>query len=149
MDAAILTGYGLYGNQPGVTFGALNPRIARLQQSRAFHAYDFGYVTNADLFNMIYAFFKAPDYDRAIARFAEATKAPFSLFEALSLSSTPAPAFRGPVLVASGEFDLPFCSGYCPGVLANGLDAIFPRARGMQPLLPSTLRGFIMLFSNF
>lgn len=58
-------------------------------------------------------FFKAPQYDPAIADFGELTKQPFSPFELLTVGPTAVSHYSGPVLVISGEFDFPICNGDC------------------------------------
>lgn len=132
VDAAILTGFGLNGSTSASVFLGVQPRIARLQRPHAFAAFDAAYLTTVDVFSTITTFFKAPDYDRAIARRAEATKQPFSLFEFLTFGGTVAPEYGGPVLVISGEFDFPICGGLCTGVLDDGLRAILPNAKVLE-----------------
>ena len=135
-DAAILTGYGLNGSNPQLLFEAFAPRVARRQRPRAFAAFDSGYLTTVDVFATIQEFFKAPDYDPAIARFAEANKSPFAVSEVTSLfvPSVPLDAakFAGPVLVISGEFDFPICGGYCPGVIDQPVRGLFRGSKGFE-----------------
>lgn len=128
VDAAVLTGYGLNGSSLTANLLGFAPRIARIQDPKRFSLYDYAYTVTADVYATITIFFKAPDYDRAIARFLEATKGPFSLFEILTFGGTPSPAYKNPVLVISGEFDYPICGGVCTGVLDDGLKDVFPNA---------------------
>lgn len=78
------------------------------------------------MYSNINNFFKAPAYEQDVAAFSEKTKQPFAVAEVVSvapavLETTPqtldANAFKGPVLVISGEFDYILCGGYCPGEL--------------------------------
>ena len=132
VDAAVLTGFGLNGSSVGVNLQAFAPRIARLQRPRKFASFDSAYVTTVDVFSTITLLFRAPEYDRAIARLAEANKQPFSLFEIETFGGTAAPEYKGPVLVISGEFDFPICGGVCTGVLDDGLRGIFPKAKVVE-----------------
>lgn len=128
----MLTGFGLNGSSLARNLQAFAPRIARLQRPRRFASFDSAYVTTADVFAAITILFRAPDYDRAIARFAEAKKQPFSLFEILTFGGTAAPEYKGPVLVISGDFDFPICGGVCTGVLEDGLKGLFPQAKAVE-----------------
>ena len=134
VDAAILTGFGLNGADKGIKLEGFVPRIARLQRpEKNFASFDLSYVTTADVFAAINMFFKAPFYDRRVAHFGEATKQPFSLFELLTVGPTPAPDYKGPVLVISGEFDFPTCAGYCPGALnIKGFRKFFPKVKALE-----------------
>ena len=128
-DAAVLTGYGLNGSNIQVLFEAFAPRVARLQQPRAFSAFDNGYLTTADIFGTVQVFFKAGAYDCGAAAFVESIKQPFAINEAVSVSpgflNNDAPNFKGPTLAISGEFDFPLYVGNYPGVLDQPLRTLF------------------------
>ncbi|MCJ1305859.1 hypothetical protein MMC08_008676, partial [Hypocenomyce scalaris] len=81
-------------------------------------------------------FFKAPYYNLTVALYSETTKSPFAILEALTAEvgplNFPIPAFTGPVLLISGEYDFIFCAGYCPGVLHEPAASVFHASRNFE-----------------
>ncbi|KAK2769561.1 hypothetical protein FQN52_005204 [Onygenales sp. PD_12] len=133
-DGAILTGYGFTSNG-AVSMEAFNPRIAAQQDPKKFGELDAGYVTWSDIYSNVNAFFKAPEYTLAAAKYAEDTKQPFATLEQLSIGALElsAPKFTGPVMIITGEFDFLVCAGYCPGELEEPGKALFKGSRDFEP----------------
>ena len=91
------------------------------------------------MFSNINQFFKAPDYDVGVATYAEKTKFPFGIAEALLLNPAFAnddagrAGFKGAALVATGERDFVFCAGLCTEeLLAVPLKGLFKGAKGFE-----------------
>ncbi|KAB2571331.1 hypothetical protein BFW01_g4345 [Lasiodiplodia theobromae] len=73
-----------------------------------------GYITPANSGANQYQFLLPPFFDVDILALAERTKQPVAVGELLTLASAPAQNnFDGPVLVFTGDADLPFCGGDC------------------------------------
>ncbi|KUJ15481.1 uncharacterized protein LY89DRAFT_686221 [Mollisia scopiformis] len=73
-----------------------------------------GYIINSNAEANKYLFLKPHFYDPAILVLAEAIKQPVTLGEILTLGSLAMKnAFTGPVMVITGQNDLPYCGGDC------------------------------------
>ncbi|KAK0717924.1 Alpha/Beta hydrolase protein [Lasiosphaeria miniovina] len=135
-DGIVLTGFSLnktFVNGLGFAeAGAI--RIASFQSPAKWRRLDTGYLTNADVLTNVATFFKAPDYDPAVAQFAENTKAPLAVTELLTASSiTNLPtAFTGPAMIMSGQFDFIFCMSDCDGLLENPGAEVFSHAKSFK-----------------
>ena len=80
--------------------------------------YPTGYLTNANVGSTQYLFFLPGYFDSALLLAGEKTKQPVTPGELLTLPSLPPTNnFCGPVLVFTGDADLPYCGGDC---LATG-----------------------------
>lgn len=135
-DAIVLTGYSLSGGDARVVLEGFGPRVANLQGSDVFCDFDSGYLTTVDIFASINNFYKAPLYEHDVAEFAEKTKQPFAIAEALTLPLAPTNIeesnFTSPALVISGEFDFIVCGGYCPGVLEEPAKQMYANSRHFE-----------------
>lgn len=134
-DGIVMTGYSLNGSNTQIVLEA--SRIAAAQNRKKFGKFDSGYVTTADVYSTVLEFFKAPDYERDVAVFAESNKAPYGIAEAISISPPFLPPlnaslFAGPALVISGENDFLLCSGYCPRVIQDPLTAYFAGSKDFE-----------------
>ncbi|KAL5317746.1 hypothetical protein ACEPPN_014844 [Leptodophora sp. 'Broadleaf-Isolate-01'] len=77
-----------------------------------------GYLVSSNAEVNKYLFFKPKFYDAGILTLAEATKQPVTLGELLTLGSlVTMNNFNGPVMVITGDYDLPYCGSDC---LATG-----------------------------
>ncbi|KAH9207356.1 hypothetical protein DL95DRAFT_450399 [Leptodontidium sp. 2 PMI_412] len=77
-----------------------------------------GYLVSSNAEANKYLFFKPKFYDAGILTLAEATKQPVTLGELLTLGSlVTMNNFNGPVMVITGDSDLPYCGSDC---LATG-----------------------------
>lgn len=137
VDGAVLTGLSYSSTEyNGKTLlEGIAPRIASQLSPLEFQELDTGYVTFADIFNHINAFFKAPAYEVAAAKYANSIAQPFAIVEYLSLSTQPplASNFGGPILITTGEFDFAACSGECYSSFAQQpLQIIFPQSRRLE-----------------
>lgn len=102
--------------------------------------YPSGYMTHASLTALQYAFLHPSNYDFNLALRSEATKQAVTAGELLTIGSAPASSsFTGPVLVITGETDVPFCGGNCYGKIpgfhqfenvVQQVDLVFPRKEG-------------------
>lgn len=134
-DGIVMTGYSLNGNNTQIILEA--SRVAAIQNRKKFGEFDPGYVTTADVYSTVSDFFKAPDYERDVAVFAESSKAPYGIAELISISPPFFPPlnaslFGGPALVISGEYDSLLCGGYCPGVIQDPLTAYFAGSKDFE-----------------
>ncbi|KAM0708336.1 hypothetical protein Q7P35_004987 [Cladosporium inversicolor] len=77
--------------------------------------YDHGYLAAGDASGVQTNFFSPGAFDPEILAFAAATGQPVSIGELLTIGGgSAAPnAFAGPVLIITGERDVPFCGGSC------------------------------------
>ncbi|KAL6250998.1 hypothetical protein RBB50_001206 [Rhinocladiella similis] len=99
--------------------------------------YEAGYLAAADASAVHTNFFAPGQFDPEMLDFALATGQPVSLGELLTIGSAAAgiSSFTGPVLVITGERDMPFCGGNCLPPTANGsLDLV----AAVQEVFPGT-----------
>lgn len=98
--------------------------------------YPPGYLASSDLTALQYAFLFPGNYDIGIALAGEQTKQPVTTGELLTIGSSPSSSpFTGPVLVITGEHDVPFCGGNCYGKLPGSTDPNIPA--GVKAAFPS------------
>ena len=92
-------------------------------------------MTHSSLTALQYGFLHPSNYDINLALHGEATKQAVTAGELLTIGSAPASSsFTGPVLVITGEMDVPFCGGNCygkiPGMefenMVQAVDLVFP-----------------------
>ena len=77
-----------------------------------------GYLVASDITANQLLFLRQANVDPGLAVYAEATKQPVTIGELLTAGVlAPTNTFAGPVLVLSGQYDVPFCGGDC---LATG-----------------------------
>jgi pimeloyl-ACP methyl ester carboxylesterase len=113
--------------------------------------YPSGYLASSDLTALQYAFLYPGNYAIGIALVGEQTKQPVTTGELLTIGSAPAMSpFAGPVLVITGEHDIPFCGGNCfaqlPGSNASsipaGVSTAYPSASAFEAYIqPGTGHG--------
>lgn len=129
LDAAILTGFSSdLSNQP--TFiQALNLALANENQPDRFGKLNNGFLVSDTAISNQIGFFKAPGFDPAVLRKAEATKGTVTFGELNSLSGVGGPAkdYSKPVAVVDGVNDHPFCAGNCtyPVNVAEAVQAMY------------------------
>lgn len=72
--------------------------------------------------DLIYRFFKAPDYDVAVLEYADANKKPIGITELLTVSAIPLTPFefKGVAMVIAGQYDFIFCQSQY--VIPGGLN---------------------------
>lgn len=139
VDAAVLTGIAYAPSPPstGQTIAAaFAPRIASTM-SRKYKDFDTGYLSFADEYTHYSTFFKAP-YEVEAAEYATSITHAFALTEYLSTTSLSlaSPKFGGPVLVTTGEYDLPACAGECKSsFVTQTLKDVFPKSRLIKSFL--------------
>jgi pimeloyl-ACP methyl ester carboxylesterase len=113
--------------------------------------YPSGYMVSSDLTSLAYAFLYPGNYDVDFAIQGEQTKQPVTTGELLTIGSAPMMSpFTGPVLVITGEHDVPFCGGNCYAMLPNtttpnipaGVAASYPSASKFEAVIqPGTGHG--------
>lgn len=116
-------------------------------------SYDYpsGYLAHSDLTALQYAFLYPGRFDVAFAIQGEQTKQPVTTGELLTIGSAPASSpFTGPVLVITGEHDVPFCGGNCYGqvpgtntsTIPEGVAKSYPAASKFEAYIqPATGHG--------
>ncbi|KAK5164586.1 uncharacterized protein LTR77_009792 [Saxophila tyrrhenica] len=111
-EGLVLTGFSYNGTNIPVFLQAAEPRIASTQ-SKKWSSLDSGYLTPVDIFANVNTFFKKPDYDLDVVKYADNHKAPFAVAEFLSaeaLDVVPT-QFQGKAMVIAGQYDYIFCTG--------------------------------------
>ncbi|KAH9868796.1 hypothetical protein J1614_007870 [Plenodomus biglobosus] len=116
--------------------------------------YPSGYMASSDLTALQYAFLYPNMYEEGLAIQSEQTKQPVTTGELLTIGSAPKSSpFTGPVLVITGEYDVPFCGGNCyaqaPGTNASnipeGVAKSFPSASKFEAYIqPGTGHGLTL-----
>ncbi len=119
--------------------------------------YPSGYFTSADLTATTYLFVYPGTFDVGLAVVGEKTKQPVTVGELLTIGSAPMSSpFTGPVLVMTGEYDVPFCGGNCyakvPEINATsipaGTMAAFPKASAFEThIQPETGHGLAFAYN--
>jgi pimeloyl-ACP methyl ester carboxylesterase len=98
--------------------------------------YPSGYFSHSDLTALQYAFLFPGMFDTGFAVVGEKTKQPVTAGELLSIGNAPKTSpFTGPVLVMTGQHDVPFCGGNCYGMATNITAATIPA--GVKTAFPS------------
>ncbi|KAK5175303.1 uncharacterized protein LTR77_000441 [Saxophila tyrrhenica] len=117
-DTIVLTGYSTDLTYSINFAAATSFHLAIENQPKRFAAYkNKGWITWADELVNQYGFFHYPAFDPEVLATAEATKFPFAIMELITNSPTKAPAWTGPALLITGEYDEIFCGSWCHGVL--------------------------------
>ncbi|KAL3472808.1 Alpha/Beta hydrolase protein [Aspergillus californicus] len=118
-DGIVLTGFSHDSSWTSILELCLGFEVARVNDPVRFGKYGTGYLTWGREFDNQCIFFKHPFFDTDVLNATEANKAPFAIAELLSFTSVDLAAekFTGPVLMLSGQADLPFCGGECHGIL--------------------------------
>jgi pimeloyl-ACP methyl ester carboxylesterase len=119
--------------------------------------YPSGYLSHSDLTALQWAFLYPGMYDVGFAVVGEKTKQPVTTGELLTIgSSPPSSSFAGPVLVVTGEHDVPFCGGNCYGKIpgsdaANipaGVAMVYPNSKAFEAYIqPATGHGLNFHFN--
>lgn len=113
--------------------------------------YPSGYFAHSDLTALQYAFLFPGMYDVGFAVEGEKTKQPVTAGELLTIGNAPMMSpFTGPVLVITGQHDVPFCGGNCYGKpqgtttenIPAGVAAAYPSASTFEAYIqPNTGHG--------
>jgi pimeloyl-ACP methyl ester carboxylesterase len=118
--------------------------ITGYNQSVIQYNYPSGYMVSSDLSTLQAAFLYPGQYDIGIAVASEQTKQPFTTGELLTIGSSPMMSpFTGPVIVFTGEHDIPFCGGNCFGKLPNSTASSIPAGVSMAYPAASTFEAYI------
>lgn len=106
---------------------------AKYGQPKPFsYNYPSGYLVSNDLSALQYAFLYPGYFNLELAEVAEKTKQPVTTGELLTIGSSPSKnAFTGPVLIVTGEHDVPFCGGNCFGQLPGSNASSIPATAKM------------------
>ena len=110
--------------------------------------YPRGYLANSNVNALQYLFLKPGFFETEIAYFGEQGKQPVTVGEVLTLGSVPKTnPFSGPVLVITGDADLPFCGGDCQNTGGSAPSIIssvamgFPNTQVEDVIQPNTGHG--------
>jgi pimeloyl-ACP methyl ester carboxylesterase len=119
--------------------------------------YPSGYLSHSDLTALQWAFLYPGMYDVGFAVVGEKTKQPVTVGELLTIGSSPGSSpFTGPVLVITGEHDVPFCGGNCYGKLPGsdaasipaGVSQAYPNSKAFEAYIqPATGHGLNFHFN--
>ncbi|KAI9687994.1 MAG: hypothetical protein M1820_010356 [Bogoriella megaspora] len=128
-EGAVLTGTA-YANATdaipfAISFISFAPRLATTVNPPFDR--DSGYLGFGDIYAHTSAFFHEP-YDIPTIEYAQSIYQPAAVLEFVSLTSLNlnASAFKGKVLVTTGEFDFPACGGECKSTYQGGVaDLLF------------------------
>lgn len=113
--------------------------------------YANGYMTHSNVNALQYLFFLPPYFDTEILYYAERTKQPVTQGELFTLGSLPSMNnFAGPVLVMTGDGDLPYCGGNCTATgtslpsIPAAVQMNFPNASAFEAYIqPRTGHGLV------
>jgi len=116
-DGLILTGFSQNGSF--LPFFELGGNFIQANTVAALSAYPDGYLASANPSGVQTNFFSPGDFDPAILALAASTGQPVTVGELLTIGGETASVnpFAGPVLILTGERDVPYCGGDC---LATG-----------------------------
>ncbi|KAL5333761.1 Alpha/Beta hydrolase protein [Aspergillus crustosus] len=126
-DGIVLTGFSHESAWTTTLELCLGFEVAKINDPARFRHYQTGYLIWGREFDNQCIFFKHPFFETKYLKQSEAIKAPFAIAELLSFTSVPLAAanFTKPVLMISGQADLPFCGGECNGII-NGNESASP-----------------------
>jgi pimeloyl-ACP methyl ester carboxylesterase len=113
LDAAVLTGFSPDTSGSSIALAGVDLTIAAQNQPVRFSQLPGSYLTSNFIGGTQYYFFRAPGFDPAMLRFAEATKQTVTFAELFTSAATVSSNFTGPINVVNGEYDLPNCHGNC------------------------------------
>jgi pimeloyl-ACP methyl ester carboxylesterase len=134
----------------------LGGNFVAVQNTPLAPTYPAGYFAAGSLAGVQTNFFASGQFDSAMLDYAYATGQPVSQGELLSISGAAAgtSAFSGPVLVITGERDLPFCGGDCLATgngqasIPSSLKNSMPNASVEVVIVPGTGHGLNMEYSH-
>ncbi|KOS21761.1 hypothetical protein ESCO_001426 [Escovopsis weberi] len=115
--AVVLTGFSQIPNF--MDQFALGGNFAPVSANRALAAsYPAGYIAPASSIGMHINFLSPGEFDPQMLEYASATGQPASPGELLTVGAGTSAknAFAGPVMIITGEYDVPFCGGDCKGM---------------------------------
>lgn len=140
IKGAVLTGIG-YPNatDPQTVYGhfileVFTTRIAKTVDKKWSNR-DTGYVMFGDIYAHVNGFLKAPNYDIPTAEYAQSIAQPSAILEFYSggMLNLNASAFKGPVMVTAGEYDLGNCGGQCYDTYTSGVaENIFKGSKALE-----------------
>ncbi|KAI9692423.1 MAG: hypothetical protein M1822_006654 [Bathelium mastoideum] len=114
-DGLILTGFSQ--NSSFSAYFALGANWVVAKQIPHLSTYSVGYLAPADVSGVQTNFFAPNNFDPSILSMGFETAQPVAVGELLTLGTYGVNHFGGPVVVITGERDIPFCGGNC---LATG-----------------------------
>ncbi|KAF2099967.1 hypothetical protein NA57DRAFT_38322 [Rhizodiscina lignyota] len=136
-DGIVLTGFSVNGSfAPSYFDIAGNWVQAALNVPKRLGGYPRGYLvaSNTEALEILFLF--PGHFPPGLLDLAEETKIPVSIGELLTLGSIPASnPYKGPVLVFTGEHDVPFCGGDC---LATGDPSLASIPAAVAKSFPNT-----------
>jgi pimeloyl-ACP methyl ester carboxylesterase len=113
LDAAVLTGFSPDTSGGPIALAGIDLTMAAQNQPFRFSELPGSYLTSSSVGGTQYYFFRAPGFDPALLRFAEATKQTVTFAELFTSAATVSSNFTGPIDVVNGDHDLPNCHGDC------------------------------------
>ncbi|KAH0598446.1 hypothetical protein MHUMG1_03744 [Metarhizium humberi] len=120
-DAIVLTGFSQVPQF--LAYFALGANFAPVANNRLLAGhYAAGYVAPRDSIGVHINFFGPGDFDPEVLKVATETGQPAAVGELLTVGSVPKSSeFPGPVMIITGDRDIPFCGGNCMNTMAiNG-----------------------------
>ncbi|KAL9079173.1 MAG: hypothetical protein Q9157_001924 [Trypethelium eluteriae] len=140
-DGLILTGFS--GNATFLAYFALGGNFVLANTIPHLSAYPAGYFAAGDASGVQTNFFAPGDFDPNILELGFQTQQPVTAGEILTIAASGVNHFAGPVIVITGERDVPFCGGDC---LATGNPALPNIPDDVKPDFPnaSVFKTFIV-----
>ncbi|KAF5129786.1 hypothetical protein E5D57_006117 [Metarhizium anisopliae] len=120
-DAIVLTGFSQVPQF--LAYFVLGAHFAPVADNRLLaRHYAAGYVAPRDSIGVHINFFGPGDFDPEVLKVATQTGQPAAVGELLTVGSVPKSSeFPGPVMIITGDRDIPFCGGNCMNTMAiNG-----------------------------
>ncbi|KAK8064623.1 hypothetical protein PG994_007261 [Apiospora phragmitis] len=133
-DGIILTGTGYNATAMAfpVAFEGVRGNIATTVSPAKYMGLDSGYLAPADIYGLTVFFFNPVDFDPEALWYSQYIAQPLAAIELLpAVAGSPgATNFTGPVMILTGEVDLPNCGGNCNGgILEHPTREIFSKAK--------------------
>ncbi|RDI81626.1 hypothetical protein Vi05172_g8392 [Venturia inaequalis] len=142
-DGLILTGFSQNGSFP--PYFELGGNFILAKNVPSLTSYPVGYFASGDASAVQTNFFAPKVFDPAILAFATSTGQPVTPGELITLGglSGMKSTFTGPVLIITGERDIPFCGGDC---IITGNPALPNLLAQSKPYLPNVknFTGFVV-----
>ncbi|XDG09422.1 hypothetical protein ABKA04_009037 [Annulohypoxylon sp. FPYF3050] len=114
-DGIVLTGFGQNSGNDSTYFTYGGNFVLARNASMSLSSYPAGYMASGDRTGVQTNFFAPDNFDPAVLQATYATTQPVTVGELMTLGSGAVGnnTFGGPVLVITGDRDIPFCGGNC------------------------------------
>lgn len=148
VDGAVLTGFA-YPNATDAFRWRIGGTLSAM--SLVLSDTDPGTILSTSVYGVAEGFFRAPFYSIAAIEYAFSITTRSGVGELATIGTIDphAPGFKGPVLLTTGENDMPACGGECVSTFEGGLqEEIFPGASPLETYLHPEVGHLLNLEKN-